>query len=125
MSKRQTFFESFVEHYGDDPDYLTEKRVLLINAEIRRRIDEIGISRAELARRLGVKQPEVSRLLNSDHNLTVRTVARLANALEAEWAAPKLVPKTVERHDEVEQREGCREGVSHGTYRVPAIELAA
>ena len=93
MTARKTWFESFLEEHGNDPEYLTEKLVLRINREIRRRMHELGVTQTELADRLGVSQAHVSRLLNN-RNLTLRSLAVLADALDAEWEEPRLTAKT-------------------------------
>lgn len=52
---------------------------------ISHRINDIakreGITRAELARRLDVKAPQITQWLDPEANLTVKTIVRLADAL--------------------------------------------
>jgi transcriptional regulator with XRE-family HTH domain len=45
-------------------------------------IDDAGITRAELADRLGVTPAAVTNMLRPGHNFTVRTLERIAVALE-------------------------------------------
>lgn len=65
------FREAFVE----------ESVIADVQYEICRLMKEGGVSRAELARRLAVSAPYVTQLLNDDANLTLRTVARVFDAL--------------------------------------------
>jgi transcriptional regulator with XRE-family HTH domain len=49
--------------------------------EIKRIMHLRDISQVELARRLAVSEGQVSRMLKSDHNLTLASVERIAAAL--------------------------------------------
>jgi DNA-binding XRE family transcriptional regulator len=46
---------------------------------------QAGISQTELARRVGVKQPAIARLEAGDHDPSLATLARLAQALGMEF----------------------------------------
>jgi transcriptional regulator with XRE-family HTH domain len=46
---------------------------------------EYGITRADLAGRMGVSPGRISQVLSGGENLTVRTLASLATALDAEF----------------------------------------
>lgn len=45
---------------------------------------EHGLTQTELARRLGLKQPAVARMETGEHAPTIRTLLRIAEALEIE-----------------------------------------
>ena len=47
-------------------------------------LEQSGISQRELAKLLDVSESRVSQILGADHNLTVKMLARIANALERE-----------------------------------------
>jgi len=51
---------------------------------VARLMAEAGVSKAELARRLGTSRAHVTQLLGGETNMTVRTLAELAFALGAE-----------------------------------------
>ena len=53
-----------------------------ISASVYRRMDELGINKTELARRLGVANSQVSRILSGERNMTLRTIAALEMALD-------------------------------------------
>lgn len=50
--------------------------------ELSRRIDELGISRTVLAERLGASQPYVTKVLRGDANFTIRSMTKLARAVD-------------------------------------------
>lgn len=52
-----------------------------VAGEISRIADRDGISRADLARRLGVSRARITRMLDADSNLQLATVERVAEAL--------------------------------------------
>ena len=67
--------------------------MLKVQRQLIGRIQELGLTQAQLAKRMGVSQPNVSKMLNREENMTLRSLAVLANALGAEWEAFKLVDK--------------------------------
>ncbi|MBX9033171.1 helix-turn-helix domain-containing protein [Gordonibacter massiliensis (ex Traore et al. 2017)] len=50
-----------------------------------------GLTLAELARRMGIKQPTLCGMLRGESNMTVKTMARMALALDCGLEAPRLV----------------------------------
>jgi len=59
-------------------EFLAEQSLLAV---VRQACDESGLDRQEIARRLGVHRSNVSKLLNSPRNMTVRMAARLMRAV--------------------------------------------
>jgi transcriptional regulator with XRE-family HTH domain len=52
-------------------------------AQIEKKMEELGLSQTVLARRLGVSESAVSKILNNPQNLTLETVAKYVRALQA------------------------------------------
>jgi hypothetical protein len=50
--------------YNEDPSYLAELLIHKLTVEARRRVERSGLSRRELARRLGTSVPQLYRLLD-------------------------------------------------------------
>ena len=60
----------------------------LIGAFLRRillRMKELGVSQTELAKRMQVSRPYITKVLHQDVNITFRTAAKLANALKMDF----------------------------------------
>ena len=90
----------------DDLDFLTETAdedrssveyrqqalVLELSGRVLSRIGDLGISQAELARRMGVSRPMITKLLTGDSNFQLKTLLRLSDALEMDFVAD-FVPK--------------------------------
>jgi transcriptional regulator with XRE-family HTH domain len=76
-----TWFAQLGEQFAHDPEYITHGLLLEITAEICRAMEEQGISRSELAERMGVARQRVTNFLNTPSNTTLQTVVRFAEAL--------------------------------------------
>ena len=59
---------------------------------ILRRMKELGVSQTELARRMNVSRPYITKVLRQDVNFSFRTAAKLANALKMDFF-PDLKPR--------------------------------
>ena len=67
----------------NDPAYLTEGVKVDFAEELCRLMDESGVSRTQLAERMGVSRAYITRILRTDYNLTAETMVKVALALEA------------------------------------------
>jgi transcriptional regulator with XRE-family HTH domain len=74
---RQLFAEA-----ESSPEYWNAVAAHEFVRELERRMDEQGVSRADLARRLGTSKAYVTKVLGADTNFTLATMTRLAAALE-------------------------------------------
>ena len=75
------------------------------------RMKELGVSQTELARRMKVSRPYITKVLRQDVNFSFRTAAKLAAALKMDFF-PALKPKAedapVEDGHQVDSgKEGC------------------
>ena len=56
------------------------------------RMKELGVNQTELARRMEVSRPYITKVLHEDVNFSFRTAAKLANALKMDFF-PALKPQ--------------------------------
>lgn len=77
----QTPFTRLTRQYQNDPEYQLDSLIFDFNEEICRLMEEKGVSRAELARRIGVNRSYITRILNENANLTVETMVKIVTAL--------------------------------------------
>lgn len=68
------------------PAYAEEGQILAITEAVCLRMQELHLSKAALARRLGTSAPYVTKLLNGRDNFTIATLTRLGQALECQLA---------------------------------------
>jgi transcriptional regulator with XRE-family HTH domain len=90
----------------------------LIN-EINWYMRERGLSRADLAARMGVSPGRVSQILGGGENLTLRTLAALSTALEARFDVElsALKPDDISASRGTTQPEAAQTGNHHGFSR--------
>ena len=81
MLRVSEWYERNIAPFRDTPEFQTERVLVDIGEQIVTQMESQGISRAELARRLGVSRPFVTRLLTGSPNLTVKTLVRVASAV--------------------------------------------
>jgi len=89
MSKNQTMQEWFaaqLEEYREDPEFILEGVLLDLSNRIAIEMEKQGISRSELARRMGKKPPFITRILKGATNLTFSTAVQISVALGLELA---------------------------------------
>lgn len=83
IMKPRTFSELFQEAEQHE-DYWVAGAILEFTENLVREMDRQGITRTELARRLGATPAYVTKILRGKVNFTLATMVRLARALEGE-----------------------------------------
>jgi transcriptional regulator with XRE-family HTH domain len=77
-------FSDMYEEVAKHPDYWAELAMLYFSEDVLEHMRTLGITRAELARRLGTSPSHVTRLLSGSGNLTLATMSRMAFVLGLE-----------------------------------------
>lgn len=93
--KLETWYKEKIQKFRDDVDFLTETAILDFTEKVVDKVQKLGLSRAELAQKLGVSKPFVTKLLNGNPNMTIKTMVSIAHALECELNL-ELCPKGFE-----------------------------
>ena len=75
---------------GDFPDTLSYGLSGDFASQVMDELERQGITLAELARRMGIKQPTLCGMLRGTSNMTLKTMARMALALGCTLEAPRL-----------------------------------
>lgn len=78
-------FRDWVKEAEADPDYWTERAILSVTEAIFVAMEERGMQRSELARRLGTSPAYVTKILRGKANFTLESLARIALALGGEF----------------------------------------
>ena len=86
---------------------MEEKALLQATEEVCRLMDEQGVSRSELARRLGISASEVTQRLDGTRNLTIRSLVGMLHALGhgLDLRAVSAVRDQDKQHDNPTQRQ--------------------
>lgn len=98
--------------------YTVESAKVAFAIELNRLLEASKLKQIELAHRLGVSSPMVSKLLRGDANVTIETMAKAARALGA-----KLSVKLVSEHDAVAVAVAGRVSVVSAAGGGPAVWL--
>ncbi len=90
MLKEKNLKMSSIEKYRErvrsienTPKFLLEEVKLAFAEELYRLLEEQGVTRTQLARRMGTSRAYVTRILRTDYNLTAETMVKVALALDA------------------------------------------
>ena len=75
-------FEREIARLRDDPAFQLDQLLLDLNAEMWAAMQSRDVSRSELAERLGTSRAYVTKLLDGHENMTLKTLVRVANAME-------------------------------------------
>jgi transcriptional regulator with XRE-family HTH domain len=118
----KTSEEVLAEHLRD-PDFRREWERTAVARAVAVKVvayrAEHRLSQRALAQRLGMTQPQIARLEAGEHNPTIDTLARLAEALDVEFAidihprrrAPKLLSGRAQRANAIAAYETETAGV--------------
>ena len=93
--KLEAWYKEKIRKFRDDVEFLTESAILDFTEKIVDKMQKTGLSRAELSQKLGVSKPFVTKLLNGNPNMTIKTMVSIAHALECELNF-ELCPKGFE-----------------------------
>ena len=70
------------EEWKGDPDYIYEGLVLDFTEQVVKKMIATDTRRSQLAERLGTSRAYVTKLLDGQENMTLKTIVRVANALD-------------------------------------------
>lgn len=76
------WFKDYFEKFKDDVEFITEEVIIEFTEKIVDRMEKLNLSRAKLAKKLGVSKPFITKVLNGNPNLTIKTMVAIAKALD-------------------------------------------
>jgi len=91
----QAWYKEKLKAFRDDVDFRTETAILDFTEKIVDKMRKTGMSRTELADKLGVSKPFITKLLNGNPNMTIRTMVAISHALDCELSM-EICPKGFE-----------------------------
>lgn len=97
-------------------EYLAHALTLRVVASLRHYMREHKLTQREVASRMGVTQAQVSKWLNYDSNMTLRTLACFLDALGTDWPEIVLAPKTKTSAQQADRKTRSRSS-SHAVTR--------
>lgn len=79
-----SYFNQLLDNKQGRKFLAEEELVTCVTERVFELLEEEGITQAELARRLNVKPPRISRMLSGNSNITLKTLAGIGHALDKE-----------------------------------------
>lgn len=98
MTDVATWIRQDLEELKEDPEFLTQGLLLEVNEDICKLMEDQGVNRAELARRLKWRRSAVTKMLQGNHNISIGRLMKVALALDCTLTAPKFMPLTEHLH---------------------------
>lgn len=80
--KLEKWFTQKLDEFKGDVEFRTEEVILEITERVVELMKKENINRTELAKRLGVSKPFISKLLNGNPNMRLKTMVSLSMALK-------------------------------------------
>ena len=81
---KATSFSELFDRTKTSDRYWVERSILDVTEEIVARMEQLGVSKSELANRLGKTPQFVTKLLHGSNNFTLETMVKVARQLNAE-----------------------------------------
>ncbi len=98
MTDVATWIRQDLEELKEDPEFLTQGLLLEVNETVCELMEDQGVSRAELARRLNWPRSAVTKMLQGNHNISIGRLMKVALALGCTLTAPQFMPLTSRLH---------------------------
>ncbi|MCX7011964.1 MAG: helix-turn-helix domain-containing protein [Candidatus Sumerlaeota bacterium] len=86
MTQEESYFEKQLRKYARHPIAITHRAILDLTEEIVARMEGMGLSRSELARRAKMDPARITRVLSGEHNVTLATLGMVAAALDVDFS---------------------------------------
>jgi len=90
-------YREWTRKIENDPRFVAEELKLAFADDLVQLLEARGLKRTELAEKLGTNRGYVTRVLNTEYNLSVETMAKIALALDARISLRMLPREEVER----------------------------
>lgn len=78
------WFKGLLNEFKDDVDFIVEGKIIDVTEKIVARMEEMNISRKELADRLNVSKAYITKMLRGNINFTLKSLVALGKALDCE-----------------------------------------
>ena len=111
--------------FEGDPDYEFDVLAIEVGEQIVARMEEQGITQADLARKMGVSRARISQILRGNDNLTLKSIVAVAIGLDCRVDLQLKHAKSARRLSRRDCRPVSAPGIIEQGETVRASELAA
>jgi transcriptional regulator with XRE-family HTH domain len=77
-------FERLFDRAAEQDEFWTATAIMELTEELSRWMEQNGVSRSDLAAKIGVSAPYVTKILKGNVNFTIGTMVKLARAVGAD-----------------------------------------
>jgi transcriptional regulator with XRE-family HTH domain len=112
--------QSRFDEWRNDPDFLYEGLVLDITEQVVDAMIRSNVRRSELAERLGTSRAYVTKLLDGQENMTLKTIVRVAQALDMKVDV-KLAPPSPAHANKPQVKSAIGRTMRRGVAAKPAV----
>jgi len=92
LNNKKSVFGTLLRQFEESGELALERAKLDVVKQIVKTMEQEGVNKAELARRLGASRAYISQFLQGDVNFTIESIVRIAAALDSVVEC-KFVPK--------------------------------
>ena len=111
-----------IEESRNDPGSIAAGLMIDITDNMYFRMQELGVTQKELAKRIGASQPYVSRMLNNGINMSLLTLSKMAVALDLDIEPPVFKRKSRVLHHENLKTNRCYPDAASELFRNPGSD---
>lgn len=90
-------YKKLAEKYKDDPEYLLEGLMIDVTEQIVRVMEKNGMTRTQLARKLGCSNAYITKLLKGSGNLTLKKLLEITIAMDCTISLAFVPKKEIEK----------------------------
>ncbi len=77
-----TRLQDWISEFQGDPDYEFDRIAIEIGEQVVARMEEQGMTQADLARAIGVSRARINQILRGNDNLTLKSIVAVAIGLD-------------------------------------------
>lgn len=92
---KKSYLETLLEEFEDDFEFKVDGKILDITETICEIMNQNGIRRADLSRRLKTSKSAVTKMLNGSSNFTLKSLMKIAIALDKDLDISFTEPKAM------------------------------
>ena len=117
--------QDWIDEFEGDPDYEFDGVAIAVGEQIVARMEELGMTQADLARKMGVSRARISQILRGNDNLTLKSIVAVAIGLDCRVDLQLKHAKSARRLSRRDCRPVSAPGIIEQGETVRASVLAA
>ena len=117
--------QDWIDEFQGDPEYEFDKVAIEVGEQIVARMEELGMTQADLARQMGVSRARISQILRGSDNLTLKSIVAVAIGLDSRVDLQLKATRPAQRLSRRDCRPVIQTRIREVEEDVPSSVLAA